>query len=203
MAKKWMNAGLQYAWDVALSLCCRELWREINWLLVGFGQQVCHPVNPLCSVCLNQHSCPSAHKSSPTKRPKAGSPRSPSPTSSFKIKTEPKQESAVKDEGATKEPLPTPLSPTTQRGRLRSKLNHWFSRHVSFFCLSCDQLLEKRLKRTHTLKTCIQAKHWCEYDAGYLYFHHFLFDTITTPFTFYMRFNMFVLLVLNSLLPNK
>uniref|UniRef100_A0A4W5PWD2 Endonuclease III-like protein 1 n=1 Tax=Hucho hucho TaxID=62062 RepID=A0A4W5PWD2_9TELE len=37
----------------------RDLWSEINWLLVGFGQQVCLPVNPLCSVCLNQHSCPS------------------------------------------------------------------------------------------------------------------------------------------------
>uniref|UniRef100_H3D989 Endonuclease III-like protein 1 n=1 Tax=Tetraodon nigroviridis TaxID=99883 RepID=H3D989_TETNG len=43
----------------------RELWREINWLLVGFGQQVCLPVSPLCSVCLSQHHCPSAHKKSP------------------------------------------------------------------------------------------------------------------------------------------
>lgn len=54
----------------------RELWSEINWLLVGFGQQVCLPVNPLCSVCLNQHHCPSAHKPSPGKRPKTESPRS-------------------------------------------------------------------------------------------------------------------------------
>uniref|UniRef100_A0A8C4F939 Endonuclease III-like protein 1 n=1 Tax=Dicentrarchus labrax TaxID=13489 RepID=A0A8C4F939_DICLA len=101
----------------------RELWSEINWLLVGFGQQVCLPVNPLCSVCLNQHSCPSAHKSSPTKRPKAGSPRSPSPASSFKTKTEPEQESAVKDERIKKELLPT-VSPTTQRRRPKSKVNH-------------------------------------------------------------------------------
>uniref|UniRef100_A0A8C5DU25 Endonuclease III-like protein 1 n=1 Tax=Gouania willdenowi TaxID=441366 RepID=A0A8C5DU25_GOUWI len=41
----------------------REHWSEINWLLVGFGQQLCLPVNPLCSMCLNQHSCPSAHRS--------------------------------------------------------------------------------------------------------------------------------------------
>ncbi|XP_035515668.1 endonuclease III-like protein 1 [Morone saxatilis] len=102
----------------------RELWSEINWLLVGFGQQVCLPVNPLCSVCLNQHSCPSAHKSSPTKRPKAGSPRSPSPTSSFKTKTEPEQESAVKDERIKKQLLPTPVSPTTKRRRPKSKVNH-------------------------------------------------------------------------------
>ncbi|AWP06060.1 putative endonuclease III-like protein 1 [Scophthalmus maximus] len=95
----------------------RELWSEINWLLVGFGQQVCLPVKPLCSVCLNQHSCPSAHKSSPTKRPKAGSPRSPSPVSSFKAKTEPGQECAVKDE-RTKE------SVSAQRRRFKTKINY-------------------------------------------------------------------------------
>ncbi|XP_040891976.1 endonuclease III-like protein 1 [Toxotes jaculatrix] len=101
----------------------RELWSEINWLLVGFGQQVCLPVNPLCSVCLNQHSCPSAHKHSPTKRPKARSPRSPSP-SSFQTKSEPGQESAVKDERTKKESLITPVSPSMQRRRLKTKVNH-------------------------------------------------------------------------------
>lgn len=100
----------------------RELWGEINWLLVGFGQQVCLPINPLCSVCLNQHSCPSAHKNSPAKRPKAGSQRSPSPTSSFKAKTEPG--SAVKDERITEESLTRPVSPTKHRRKLKSKINH-------------------------------------------------------------------------------
>ncbi|XP_018520166.1 LOW QUALITY PROTEIN: endonuclease III-like protein 1 [Lates calcarifer] len=100
----------------------RELWSEINWLLVGFGQQVCLPVNPLCSVCLNQHSCPSAHKSSPTKRPKAGSPRSPSPTPSFK--TEREKESAVRDQRTKRESLPTPVSPAMQRRRPKAKVNH-------------------------------------------------------------------------------
>ncbi|KAG1955983.1 endonuclease III-like protein 1 isoform X2 [Pimephales promelas] len=56
----------------------RDLWSEINWLLVGFGQQVCLPVGPLCSVCLNQHTCPAAHQSSPRKRLKS-SPASPTP----------------------------------------------------------------------------------------------------------------------------
>lgn len=46
----------------------RELWSEINWLLVGFGQQLCLPIGPLCSVCLNRHCCPSAFKSSPIKK---------------------------------------------------------------------------------------------------------------------------------------
>ncbi|XP_072240387.1 endonuclease III-like protein 1 [Leuresthes tenuis] len=93
----------------------RELWSEINWLLVGFGQQVCLPVNPLCSVCLNQYSCPSAHKSSPAKRPKASS-----PASAFKIKTEPGQEAAVKKETINKKPPPTPVRP---RRRIKAEDN--------------------------------------------------------------------------------
>lgn len=41
---------------------CRDLWREINWLLVGFGQQTCLPVNPRCNECLNQDICPAAKR---------------------------------------------------------------------------------------------------------------------------------------------
>lgn len=107
-----------------ISLCSRELWSEINWLLVGFGQQVCLPVSPLCSVCLNQHDCPSAHKNSPVRRPKVGSPRSQSPTSPFKTKVEPEPEPAGKYGGRTrakKEPSPAPLSPGPQRRPKRQK----------------------------------------------------------------------------------
>ena len=106
-------------------LCCRELWSEINWLLVGFGQQVCLPVNPLCSMCLNQHSCPSAHKSSPTKRTKAGSPGSASPTSSLKTKPDPEAErESPRKHGRGKEELqPTPLSPTTHKRRVKSRVS--------------------------------------------------------------------------------
>ncbi|XP_020326699.1 endonuclease III-like protein 1 [Oncorhynchus kisutch] len=97
----------------------RDLWSEINWLLVGFGQQVCLPVNPLCSVCLNQHSCPSAHQASPAKRPKAGSPRSPK-TSRVKLEPgslglglpPPSSATLVKEE-----PLATTLSPLLPRKR--------------------------------------------------------------------------------------
>jgi endonuclease-3 len=35
-----------------------ELWDEVNNLMVGFGQQVCKPVHPLCSTCLNKTLCP-------------------------------------------------------------------------------------------------------------------------------------------------
>ncbi|XP_021563538.1 endonuclease III-like protein 1 isoform X3 [Carlito syrichta] len=38
----------------------RELWSEINGLLVGFGQQTCQPVHPRCGACLNQALCPAA-----------------------------------------------------------------------------------------------------------------------------------------------
>ncbi|XP_078691665.1 endonuclease III-like protein 1 [Branchiostoma floridae x Branchiostoma belcheri] len=36
----------------------REHWSELNWLLVGFGQQTCLPVGPKCSGCLNKDICP-------------------------------------------------------------------------------------------------------------------------------------------------
>uniref|UniRef100_A0A087XJC7 Endonuclease III-like protein 1 n=1 Tax=Poecilia formosa TaxID=48698 RepID=A0A087XJC7_POEFO len=84
----------------------RELWSEINWLLVGFGQQVCLPVSPLCSVCLNQYSCPSAHKCSPAKRPKPGSPRSPGPSRKFKVESEPEQESDGRSKSAANQKPP-------------------------------------------------------------------------------------------------
>uniref|UniRef100_A0A8C3X4M4 Endonuclease III-like protein 1 n=1 Tax=Catagonus wagneri TaxID=51154 RepID=A0A8C3X4M4_9CETA len=38
----------------------RELWSEINGLLVGFGQQTCLPVRPRCQACLNRTLCPAA-----------------------------------------------------------------------------------------------------------------------------------------------
>lgn len=36
----------------------RDLWDEVNHLLVGFGQTVCKPVGPKCSSCLNSELCP-------------------------------------------------------------------------------------------------------------------------------------------------
>lgn len=36
----------------------REYWRDINHLLVGFGQQTCLPVGPKCYECLNKEICP-------------------------------------------------------------------------------------------------------------------------------------------------
>lgn len=38
----------------------RELWGDVNLLLVGFGQTVCTPRQPKCSECLNNNICPSS-----------------------------------------------------------------------------------------------------------------------------------------------
>lgn len=35
----------------------REYWIRINDLLVAFGQNLCHPVSPRCSVCRISHIC--------------------------------------------------------------------------------------------------------------------------------------------------
>ena len=54
-----------------------DKWTEINWLLVGFGQQVCSPVSPRCGECLNRELCPTGqnYTPSPNKRLKTASPR--------------------------------------------------------------------------------------------------------------------------------
>lgn len=39
-----------------------ELWKEVNHLLVGFGQTICLPINPKCHECLNRDICPSSGK---------------------------------------------------------------------------------------------------------------------------------------------
>ncbi len=36
----------------------REYWKEINGLLVAFGQGICKPISPLCSRCALQVYCP-------------------------------------------------------------------------------------------------------------------------------------------------
>lgn len=38
----------------------KEMWQEINIMLVGFGQEICLPIGPKCSTCLNKDICPSA-----------------------------------------------------------------------------------------------------------------------------------------------
>ena len=36
----------------------KSIWGEINPLLVGFGQQTCKPLNPLCHTCRLNDICP-------------------------------------------------------------------------------------------------------------------------------------------------
>lgn len=39
----------------------KDIWVEINYLLVGFGQEICLPQRPKCSECLNISTCPFAN----------------------------------------------------------------------------------------------------------------------------------------------
>lgn len=39
----------------------QDYWREINHLLVGFGQTICTPTWPKCDQCYNNTICPSAN----------------------------------------------------------------------------------------------------------------------------------------------
>ncbi|XP_076279873.1 nth-like DNA glycosylase 1 [Lasioglossum baleicum] len=46
----------------------KDLWKEVNHLLVGFGQEICLPRFPKCSECLNKNICPSSMKRGATKK---------------------------------------------------------------------------------------------------------------------------------------
>ncbi|CAL1543588.1 unnamed protein product, partial [Lymnaea stagnalis] len=48
----------------------RDLWSEVNHLLVGFGQQVCLPVGPKCGGCLNRFICPFSSSYNPSEKSK-------------------------------------------------------------------------------------------------------------------------------------
>mmetsp|Transcript_34444 Transcript_34444/g.60418 ORF Transcript_34444/g.60418 Transcript_34444/m.60418 type:complete len:261 (+) Transcript_34444:1389-2171(+) len=39
-----------------------QVWGNINWMLVGYGQTVCKPLNPLCHECVVREVCPTGQK---------------------------------------------------------------------------------------------------------------------------------------------
>jgi endonuclease-3 len=46
-----------------------EYWREVNHLMVGYGQLLCKPIGPMCSTCPVRDLCPKiGTRSSPQKR---------------------------------------------------------------------------------------------------------------------------------------
>lgn len=53
-----------------------DIWSETNLLMVGFGQQICLPVGPKCSECLNVTLCPFG-KNPANRSPKKHSRQSP------------------------------------------------------------------------------------------------------------------------------
>lgn len=42
-----------------IACCFREMWREVNGVLVGFGQTICK-ARPLCEQCCINDTCPVA-----------------------------------------------------------------------------------------------------------------------------------------------
>jgi endonuclease-3 len=50
----------------------RDMWREVNLLLVGFGQTICTPKSPHCADCSNSSNnlCPYAFKEEKPKKKK-------------------------------------------------------------------------------------------------------------------------------------
>ncbi|KAK5640915.1 hypothetical protein RI129_009462 [Pyrocoelia pectoralis] len=48
----------------------REIWDDVNLLMVGFGQQLCRPVKPQCQNCLNNDLCPTGIKELKAKKGK-------------------------------------------------------------------------------------------------------------------------------------
>ncbi|KHJ45489.1 putative endonuclease III [Trichuris suis] len=46
----------------------KQYWRDINELLVGFGQTICLPRNPKCQSCLNADICPYARSNKQRKQ---------------------------------------------------------------------------------------------------------------------------------------
>lgn len=79
-----------------------EYWREINHLLVGFGQTICTPLRPKCDECFNNVICPSAfsektkEKKTSKKKPVVRSDEVPSVGPPVKI--EPVESKPVKQE---------------------------------------------------------------------------------------------------------
>ncbi|KAF3421785.1 hypothetical protein E2986_09912 [Frieseomelitta varia] len=46
----------------------KNLWSQVNYLLVGFGQEICLPRFPKCDECLNKNICPSSTKGGTKKK---------------------------------------------------------------------------------------------------------------------------------------
>ncbi len=55
----WIETKTPGASEYALQeILPRQHWISVNELLVGFGQQICGPVSPRCSICPLTEGCP-------------------------------------------------------------------------------------------------------------------------------------------------
>jgi endonuclease-3 len=55
-----MRSGPQATRKVLEEWLPPEYWRNINPLLVGFGQTICLPGRPRCEMCLLNQTCPAS-----------------------------------------------------------------------------------------------------------------------------------------------
>ncbi|XP_059051534.1 endonuclease III-like protein 1 [Achroia grisella] len=77
-----------------------ESWRELNGLMVGFGQTICVPISPKCDECLNRDICPSSGKG--RKSPKKRTPVKHNSNEDEEVNLKPKKEHSIKKEMLTK-----------------------------------------------------------------------------------------------------
>jgi len=57
---KWFKKTIEKPNDMMDALMAeipKEHWRDINYLIVGFGQQICFSRKPKCGECLNREIC--------------------------------------------------------------------------------------------------------------------------------------------------
>lgn len=67
---KWVPKSTKTPEDTRVALekwLPQELWDEVNHLMVGFGQTVCHAVRPKCDICVNASICPAKLNGIPKK----------------------------------------------------------------------------------------------------------------------------------------
>lgn len=67
---KWVEKPTKTPEDTRVALerwLPRDLWNEVNHLMVGFGQVVCTAKNPSCDICDNAEICPARVVAKPKK----------------------------------------------------------------------------------------------------------------------------------------
>ncbi len=55
----WVNTTTPLATEMELRrILPKKYWLKINWYLVAYGQSICTPISPHCSICTIKKYCP-------------------------------------------------------------------------------------------------------------------------------------------------